>query len=890
MAEERIDIKVTDSGSDKAAKGLRAIASEAVKAQRAVVQVSANLSKLPVSQLNALANMANKAAIAAAKMATEEQRAARAMEMTRREAERTAQQVYRTAQAKMALEREELRLAAARDKAAASAAKETAATNATTTATNLNAAANVRATKNSKAMTQATLNLSRQFADIGVTAAMGMNPLMILIQQGPQIADAFQMAKTQGLGFTQILRNMIGMAAPFLAFAAVFGVMAARFAEFKNEVEDDQGIKEYVKTLGLTKDELKELENAHVTFGDMALGIWDTFNEALNLTETFNKLKNAFNETISFIWNVFKGFTFGLLTAVSGTYDAVISIWNNLPAAFSDLFTQAVNKSIEGLQWLANKSIDVLNRLGGNFEHITLNRMENANAGAAARMGKAVIDSYGGAFNEIRSNYDAAVDYVSKRAGQRARTRIGGQAADIIADRSGGRTRTGRSGASEEEKREEALRRVNAQLDGEISRMGMLKREREAAQRFDQIEEQLLRQRIVLTDEETSSIKEKIAQVQRLAEVQSAMDNIYEELNGATERYTITMDALDQMLDKGTIAYEDYVKQVNKAKNAHTEALDPLIKMGMAQDALYFSLGKYGDELQQYNYYEQIRQTLLKEGIVLSPQYVEGEDAKTDALMKGNAELQRRLALQAAINNTTAPYIPSSGNESGTYGDIMLNSEAMYEELEAQRAEGLLSEKNYNEQLKALDKALYNARLGFASDFFGNLASLTSTGNRELVAIGKAAAVTQATIDGYLAIQKTLAAYPAPWNYAMAASVAVKTGAQIAGIMSTNVGNFATGGQIMVGGRDGVDKNNINMNVTKGERVTIETPAQQKATDAAIANGQAGGGGGDVKITSVNVVDPRFVIDSMDTAAGGKVIMNYITSNPQQINAVLGRR
>ena len=60
----------------------------------------------------------------------------------------------------------------------------------------------------SKAMTQATLNLSRQFADVGVTAAMGMSPLMILIQQGPQIADAFQTAKTQGLGFSATLRGM----------------------------------------------------------------------------------------------------------------------------------------------------------------------------------------------------------------------------------------------------------------------------------------------------------------------------------------------------------------------------------------------------------------------------------------------------------------------------------------------------------------------------------------------------------------------------------------------------------------------------------------------------------------------------------------------------------
>lgn len=59
-----------------------------------------------------------------------------------------------------------------------------------------------------KALTQAGLNLSRQFADVAVTAAMGMNPIMILIQQGPQIADAFAMAKTQGLGFSAVVKGL----------------------------------------------------------------------------------------------------------------------------------------------------------------------------------------------------------------------------------------------------------------------------------------------------------------------------------------------------------------------------------------------------------------------------------------------------------------------------------------------------------------------------------------------------------------------------------------------------------------------------------------------------------------------------------------------------------
>jgi len=75
------------------------------------------------------------------------------------------------------------------------------------TANRLNAA-HGSAVGSSKALTQATLNMTRQFADVGVTAAMGMNPLMIMIQQGPQIADAFQMAAAQGLGFTTVLAGL----------------------------------------------------------------------------------------------------------------------------------------------------------------------------------------------------------------------------------------------------------------------------------------------------------------------------------------------------------------------------------------------------------------------------------------------------------------------------------------------------------------------------------------------------------------------------------------------------------------------------------------------------------------------------------------------------------
>lgn len=81
--------------------------------------------------------------------------------------------------------------------------------------------------KAAKLTSAEALNLSRQFADIGVTAAMGMNPLMILIQQGPQIADIM---KTSGLGIRGVFRELLLMVGILQRVPAVNAEVAASSA------------------------------------------------------------------------------------------------------------------------------------------------------------------------------------------------------------------------------------------------------------------------------------------------------------------------------------------------------------------------------------------------------------------------------------------------------------------------------------------------------------------------------------------------------------------------------------------------------------------------------------------------------------------------------------
>jgi len=65
------------------------------------------------------------------------------------------------------------------------------------------------------------------------------------------------------------------------------------------------------------------------------------------------------------------------------------------------------------------------------------------------------------------------------------------------------------------------------------------------------------------------------------------------------------------------------------------------------------------------------------------------------------------------------------------------------------------------------------------------ISTLASSGNKTLATIGKASAITTATIDGYAAVQKALASAPPPFNFALAGLVGAATAANVAKIAGT---------------------------------------------------------------------------------------------------------
>ncbi|WP_047711304.1 phage tail length tape measure family protein [Pseudomonas lactis] len=230
---------------------------------------------------------------------------------------------------------------------------------------------------------------------------------------------------------------------------------------------------------------------------------------------------------------------------------------------------------------------------------------------------------------------------------------------------------------------------------------------------------------------------------------------------------------------------------------------------------------------------------------------------------QGNVEAAKRLETLIKIRDinlnaaqkpgtiegvTQAPNAPGLDPAVGGAGSEIDRLDAAAEKLEAWRATELERQAAYLD-LKAINEETYAARVANideqatlnrqkieeaknqallvgASDFFGNMASLSQSGNKKLAAIGKAAAIVQATMDGYLAVQKALSAFPPPFNFAAAAAVGVATAANVANIAGIG---FSAGGYTGSGG-----VNDPAGTVHKGEVVWSQKDIQRYGGVAAV--------------------------------------------------------
>ena len=164
-------------------------------------------------------------------------------------------------------------------------------------------------------------------------------------------------------------------------------------------------------------------------------------------------------------------------------------------------------------------------------------------------------------------------------------------------------------------------------------------------------------------------------------------------------------------------------------------------------------------------------------------------------------------------------------------------------------------EAEHDKKLGGLRKAEDAQKVSDQRSTLNTIATLQNSHNTTLATIGKAAAITTATIDGYVAVQKALAAFPPPFNFAAAALVGTATAANVAGIAGVN---FEDGG-IVPGTSYTGDR--IQANVNSGEMVLNR---QQQANLFEMAQGKSSGSSGitaaDLAAFARNIMSTPIVV------------------------------
>ncbi|HZX51481.1 MAG TPA: hypothetical protein VFE95_05625 [Pseudomonas sp.] len=264
------------------------------------------------------------------------------------------------------------------------------------------------------------------------------------------------------------------------------------------------------------------------------------------------------------------------------------------------------------------------------------------------------------------------------------------------------------------------------------------------------------------------------------------------DLSGLSALQKARLIDLQEELDaKKDLAEQDGVRlEILRATGQLKAANDAEFELDYAQKIAEYEKQGNVEALQRLETLRQIREIQASE---VEPGTVEGVSKAPgstglDASVGGaNSELER---------------LQEEADEIEEWRAIELEKQRAFLEARAINSEEFAErEKNINaqtrDQLSKIETAKNQAILASSGEFFGQMAILSQSGNKKLGAVGKAAAIAQATISGFTAIQNALAVPPYPVGLALAVSAGVVTAANIASIAGVG---FAQGGYTGPGG------------------------------------------------------------------------------------------
>ena len=434
------------------------------------------------------------------------------------------------------------------------------------------------------------------------------------------------------------------------------------------------------------------------------------------------------------------------------------------------------------------------------------------------------------------------------------------------------------------------LGKLNREIDQQTGLLALNSREREIEQQLIDATNDLKKQGKILDAQETAALRAKLQGFQALNEAVQTQDALLEESVEKRRKYVIQLEQIQALLANPASGFTklDALRTVVSEVGADT-LRGTKAEIDLAIGALQ----------EVYDKIDGARKAGL-----LSP------DDATKA--QNNATFEYKSQLQSA----------NAELFDGTQEQIDLNLDRfkrMYEQIDVLRAEDQISAQTQAQMKLKVDAMVHEQQLQNATNFFGTLANLSNSNSKELAAIGKAAAITQATIDGVLAVQKALASSPPPFNYAMAAAVGTVAAANVAKIAGFQDGGYTGNdavnkvsgvvhGKEFVVNADGTRKNRELLEMANqgidlssmmagyqtggyaapqaASYVAPTTPPTPSAAPAVAPASPAAGGGAQLNARIVNVLDPALISDYLQSSEGEQLFVNVMRRNSDQVRTV----
>lgn len=385
---------------------------------------------------------------------------------------------------------------------------------------------------------------------------------------------------------------------------------------------------------------------------------------------------------------------------------------------------------------------------------------------------------------------------------------------------------------------------------------------------------------------------------------------------GAVLEMAEAMKILTAAEDAKLITGAEHLQYLVSLELHYRDIKDPFGKYIRELDDEYKAMGVGTREMEIKNAVVKAQHELLKKSHVMTEQEIADLTAHLERNQAMNISIQAQNALLdesvnkrrsfgeqiAAIQKLQSN--PNSGFTKNDATNAMMRENAdlfagtqealdarvgqfqeMYTKIDMMRQAGIVSEQSATQMRAKVWAQEQEFKLKDISSFFSQLEGLSSSSNKKVAAIGKAAAVANATIKGYEAFNVALASAPPPYNYALAAAVAASAAVNVAKILSTNSA-FAIGGDFKVGGSGGVDSQMVAFRASPGEQVSVSTPTQVRkgsaSKDSSVASAPV-----NFNPRIINVMDPDMIGDYLNTAEGSQVVINHIRKNADSVRQAI---